>query len=496
MLWSGRNARVVMLSLVALAPVTSGNAAEPATRPAPVPMEKYASKDAIFVLYKPKGWEVEEDSQPGVRAITIAEPNAAGAAALFTGTSPTGDDMLALTKLFLGGIGGQYPDFEVREASVSRDKRRVFLLASFTHAASGKREMRAWVSGRGNEFLFECIEAPEGQLERMRPVLLTVLANLKVFKGAFAGPEAAPAPLPRLVPHKLSDGAASFQMPEGWGCQELGKGCFIAGDKGGRHVFMVSSVDVLTPRLGVRPAGVPVAPYQSPSRALQTLCSWQGSAKNMDFEKVIPRKDIAEQMAQVYTVGPIQVEEFVYTCDTKAGKTKGYTFGFTFGSRTDTSWNFRHLTVMAPASTFEEDVPVFAAMLKSYEIDDEWAKRYVEQGLARLRQLQKQTAATIARTSQEIRAMMTAAFDERQRSQDYIDYQRTNYIRGEQDWVSGMEGGTVYHTDSWGTRNTTTGETWEGAPYDYVHFEGRNPRHNEGMTPIDSRALWERHVAP
>jgi hypothetical protein len=37
---------------------------------------------------------------------------------------------------------------------------------------------------------------------------------------------------------------------------------------------------------------------------------------------------------------------------------------------------------------------------------------------------------------------------------------------------------------------------WLGAPFDYVHFEGNNPRHNEGMTPIDSRALWERHVAP
>ena len=317
---------------------------------------------------------------------------------------------------------------------------------------------------------------------------------MRVFKGAFAA--TAPVQLPVLVPHRLSDGSASFQLPQGWGCKELGQGCFLAGDPAGKYAFIVASVDVLTPRLGVTVPGVPVAQYQSPSRAMQTLAAWQGAASNMRFETVIPRKDVAGQMAQVYTAGPVTVEEFVYTCDTEAGRTKGYTFGFAFGSRIDTNWNFRHLTVMAPADKFNEFLPTFQAMLGSYQIDDQWARDYVRQGIARLRQLQQQTSALVARNAREIRDMMQAAYDERQRSQDYIDYQRTSYIRGEQDWVSGMEGGTVYHTDSWGTRNTTTGESWEGKPYDYVNFDGRNPKHNEDMTPIDSRALWERHVAP
>jgi hypothetical protein len=89
---------------------------------------------------------------------------------------------------------------------------------------------------------------------------------------------------------------------------------------------------------------------------------------------------------------------------------------------------------------------------------------------------------------------MNAAYQERQTSQDYIDYQRTSYIRGEQDWVSDMEGGTVYHTDSWGTKNTATGEYFEGQPYNYVDFTGQNPKYNEQMTSIDSRQLWEQYV--
>jgi hypothetical protein len=84
-------------------------------------------------------------------------------------------------------------------------------------------------------------------------------------------------------------------------------------------------------------------------------------------------------------------------------------------------------------------------------------------------------------------------YDERQRSSDYIDYQRTNYIRGEQDWISSMEGGAAYHSDSWGTKNLTTGDSWQGQPYNYVNFEGRNPKYNEQLQAIDSRELFQKH---
>ena len=457
-------------------------------------MEKYVSKEAVFLLYKPKGWVVSEGAQPTFRTISVVDPTGMCEAAMFFGTNPLGKDVVGLTKRFVGGIGGQFPDFRIGSAMVSKDRARVVFSASFTHPKTGKREMRCWVSGRGNEFLYNSVEVPAGQMGQRLPLLLTILANVRVFKGAFASGSGVQPIQVTLVPHRLSDGSASFEMPEDWGCKELGKANFVAGDANGQYAFLVASVDVITPQLGVRVQGVPVAPYQSPSSALKTLGAWQGSMKNMKFESVIPREDVAAQMAQIYTSGPVQVEEFLYTCDTRGGRTKGYTFGFTFGSRTNTNWNFRHLTVMAPAGKFDAFVGNFVSMLASYKIDDAWAKTYVEQGMARLRQLQQQTAAIIARNAQEIHAMMQAAYDERQRSQDYIDYQRTTYIRGEQDWVSSMEGGTVYHSDSWGTKNTTTGQYWEGQPFDYVHFTGQNPNYNEGMTPINSRELWERHV--
>lgn len=50
----------------------------------------------------------------------------------------------------------------------------------------------------------------------------------------------------------------------------------------------------------------------------------------------------------------------------------------------------------------------------------------------------------------------------------------------------------LYHTDSWGTKNTATGEYWEGQPYNYVNFKDENPKYREQMTSIDSRELYER----
>ena len=76
---------------------------------------------------------------------------------------------------------------------------------------------------------------------------------------------------------------------------------------------------------------------------------------------------------------------------------------------------------------------------------------------------------------------------------DYIDYQRTNYVRGQSDWISTMEDGTVYQSDRTGTKNTATGDYYEGQPYNYFNFAGKNPKYSEQMQEINSRDLFERY---
>ena len=465
-----------------------------ASIPAPPPMQKVVTKSATFVLYAPRGWEVAEGQQPGFHTLTVSAPGGAAEVSLFYGTSPAGNDVPALTRRFTGGIAARFPDFAITASRVSPDRRRAVFDGRFTHPRLGRREMRAWVSGGADRtFLWESIEAAEGRLAAERRLLLTVLANVRVLRGAYdadARTSALP-PVP-LVSYRLAEGSASFGVPRDFRVKELGRGHFIAADPSGLHSFAALDANFLTPRMGVHPAGTIVSPFLEPHRALPFLMSATGLAPDMRADRVFPRPDFANAMARVHTAGPVSVEEFLHSSTVKGRRCRGYTFGISFGSRLDTNWSFTHLSVGAPAEEFDGLLPTFVEMLSSYRVNDQWAKQYVANGLARLRQLQQETARVVARNAQEIHSMMQAAYDERQRSQDYIDYQRTSYIRGTSDWISSVEGGAVYHSDSWGTKNLTTGESWDGQPYNAVNFDGQSPKHDESLTRIDSRELYEK----
>jgi len=76
--------------------------------------------------------------------------------------------------------------------------------------------------------------------------------------------------------------------------------------------------------------------------------------------------------------------------------------------------------------------------------------------MARWRQLVAETSGKIAAISRDIAEINRSICENNARSKEYLDYQRTRYIRGEQDWISRTEGGTVYRSDSWGLQNLTS----------------------------------------
>jgi hypothetical protein len=82
-----------------------------------------------------------------------------------------------------------------------------------------------------------------------------------------------------------------------------------------------------------------------------------------------------------------------------------------------------------------------------------------------------------------------AAWEARQERKDYMDSKWDDYRRGNSYWVSELEGGKVYATDPWGTKDTVTGDYYGGRGYNWVNFEGQNPRHpSENMRELSS---WE-----
>jgi hypothetical protein len=468
----------------------------PATRNAPEPpiaggerpvMKKMVTPEASFVVYAPQDWRAREAAYPGFRSLAVTDPAGQYQVSLFCGVSPVGDDAAALTGFFVREIRKTYADLKTTGAKSA--KGRLVFDGTYTDTKERPKEFRFWTSVGQGWFTASLIEAPRGKLAAARQELLTVLANIQVTKGAYR--TMAQERLP-MITHRMSDGSASFHVPEDWQVRDIGTGAFIAGDPTGQYAFLVASAEAITPQVGVSGPGLIVSKQLSSHEALAFFAGRQGLMKNMRFLEVTACKELNAQLAQGYA-GPASAEEFVYTFTNAQGlASKGYTFGISFGSRLNVNWRLWHMTVTGPADKFDAFAANYADMLRSYAINDEFARQYIAAGMARVREMERQTSALVARNAQEIHSMMNAAFQERMRSADYIDYQRTSYIRGTSDWISSVEGGAVYHSDSWGTTNTATGEYHEGAPYNYVNFEGQNPKYNEQMTPINDRATWQR----
>jgi hypothetical protein len=487
--------RITAISLLLLLAIfASLSHGQQAAKTAGKPMKKFVTEQATFVLYMPEGWKASEGDQGKFRTLFVNDPSGLYSAAMFYGSSPTGKDVLALASFFANNIRKQLPDLNIVKVMTAPDKKKVVFDAIYTDRQKKRKEFRVWITGGDGNFTYSSIEAPEGQVAGSKQLLLTILSNVRIMKGAIGATLAGSSPVKvPMVQTRLHDGSATFEIPQGWKHQSFGTGFFIAKDPSSLFSFMVAAAEAVTPQLGVKGQGLVVSPYLSPSRALQFFAARQNLLPNMQFLQVIPRQDLGLQIGQVYTSGPVTVEEFVYTFTSQGQRCKGYSFGISFGSRLNTNWKLWHMTVAAPADQFDAFASNFVVMCLSYKINDQFAQNYIAQGMARLRQMQQQTSQMVARNAQEIRQMMQAAYDERQKSMDYIDYQRTNYIRGNSDWVSGMEGGSIYHSERWGTKNTTTGEYYEGQPYNYFNFTGQNPKYNEQMQEINNRELYEKY---
>jgi hypothetical protein len=476
--WTQILIAVILLALVPCSAFEAGKVA----------IQKRVTESANFVLYLPKDWTCSEKTEGDWLTVSAVDPTGKLRAEMVY--APGGRGGRAQTALVLAKLGRLHPGLRISNSMRSKDYSRVVFDGFYEDPTRVKREFRCWITDQQGHFTSSRIEGPEGRLAENKPILLSILANVRLIKGAFktqSGSEVS------LTPRRLGDGSASFSVPSDWRVQDLGQAQFIAADPGGRYSFMAAKAQIVTPKLGVRTPGLIVLPFMSPHDALKEICVQQGIASNMQFLWVKRHSDL-EAQSGAYTRGSAaSIEDFLYTCDGRTGRTKGYTFGMCFYSQTGLNWSLSHFTVAGPEDQFDAYALNFANMLQSYRINEAWVATYIQQGLENVRRLQKQTMEIVTRNANEIHSMMQAAYEERQRSSDYIDYQRTNYIRGQQDWISSVEGGNIYHSDTWGLTNTATGDFYEGQPFDYVHFKGQNPKYNELMTPVDSRELWERY---
>jgi len=479
---AGKMSRTSLLLIVCLA------AAAPARGAVPHNMRKVVTKSAGFILYLPPKWTARESASGSLRVLGVGDPTGQYQVLVACGACPAGANSLKLTAMLLRGLSAQSRSFALADLRVEAGTGRACARGTFVDARGTAREFRAWTTTGQNRCMYCQITGPKGKLAAQRQVLMDILANVRLAKGCFK--ETLAPPKLRTRRHTLRDGSVSVTIPANWQVQDFGKGFFIAREPSHTMGLMSLLHEAVTPNLRVRVPGVPVSPCLRPSAGLNMFFKHIGGVKITRYLTVRRRADLEREARKHYTLGPVTVEEFTYDCTGKGGKSKAYSLGVCYDSRLKTNWKLWHLTVWARSDLVSAHAADLIAALQSFSVSKPFVKGYVANGLAELRRMQQRTYTMIRRNAEDIRRINLAAHSNRMKSSDYTSYLFTRYMRGEQDWISKLEGGRVYRSDTWGVHERDTGRYV--SPVDYTHFTGRTKY--EQLTPVRDRAQWEKYI--
>lgn len=457
--------------------------------------ESYVSKHFTFTIRKPVGWVVEDgfQAEPTLWAFSVTHPDGLYQVSQIHGATPAGQDAETVLRAILADYRAKTKAVDlapvIRTKTVG--KKTIYLFeGTYTNNADQKRQFRTLVSVGDGLTLNQRIEAPNGQLEKIAPVLLQTLANLRVAKNVFAFDEGgraaqasqpAPPPPVELVPRKLAGGWGTFAAPANWKQVDLGKGQLIACDPAEEAIFVVASADFVTPQYNlVRVPGVLVSKFLTPHEAMAFACVQQGHGKDFKFQ-VTERKDLVAQLRAGLTGGrPCAVEDFAYTFDKKGKAYKGLSLGYTIGNYTDSTWGLGHLTIWAPAEKFDALFPTMSRIVLSYELNGEKVGQHIADGIRRYQEGIARLSATIAANSEQMRRESYELHMQRGRVQDYTSYLTTRMIMGEYDYLAGASG--YVRGDASGLY-TADGNRITSEPY--------GESLTRGMQEINSRALFE-----
>jgi hypothetical protein len=465
-------------------------------------MEKYTSPDGAFALYKPPGWTVEAKESEGGRTVTVCGPGGGSYAVMkTTKIKDPKERATVLASRMVKELAGSAPDLKLLWAKSTEDRRRTVMEIRYTNPRNVPVRRRCYINLRYPDATVFGYEAPEKEIDALRPTLLSVISNFTLLDpsaAAKASGASAKAPkkveIPPMSQRTAKDGSFHILVPQGWRL-EGGKGQALVSTPGdGVAGFASLSSTFWGPsQIGFDASRIPGAvrsPYLHPAEALILAMRSTGSRNHRIVERKAENEKARQYAAALRTNVEVETVSIVY--DSKTGvQCQGFFEVMASRPLPSGQWGILLFGIWAPQKELPAYMPTMTQVADSYRIDQRFAREYIRQGNENLSRLIKRTADTIARTNREISEMQASSARERQRSQDYIDYKRTGVIRGEQEWVSEVEGGALYKSDAWGLSREGERKI-EGQDYNYYNYKGQNPRYKEDMTPVDSsREVYE-----
>lgn len=480
-----RSSCLALLALT-LSLATTGRTAEAGGEEAPpLPkLERYVAPDGSFQLYKPAEWKVRGEPKEDSLRITVTSPTGASAALLHCATNPRREvDALRLVADLEKRSRKELDQLTLTDTYVSADRTRA--VTTLSGRSCGRRiEGRYYLECSPDRICIQGYRADRAELAKRRPLLVDILANLRITGGS----RSAPAPLPTLVPRRAPDNSLTMRVPADWSFQAA-KGKVLTGAKRGEAGFVFTAFEVLPYHPGVPlDPTVLVSTYQPPARFIAHVLTKFGNRSVKVLEHRPDPSTVRSFAAQVGRGS--EAADLVVTWTSPQGARCLGAFKMISAKPSMMGMWFSIVTgVWGPEEDFVGRWPLLEAVGASFSVSDGYASEYVRNGLARAKELQEKTRRSIQGLNRS-REENQVAWEARQERKALMDSRWNDYRRGHSYWVSELEGGKVYATDPWGTRDTGTGDYFEGREHEYVHFEGQNPRHpSEQMREVSSHEL-------
>ena len=456
-------------------------------------LHQFVAKNKLYALWIPAQWAVHDEARDASFRVLAESPDHASAVEFYWQRRDQGwPDILRLLGQYRAVLCQRHPDAVFSDVRTAGDGARAVVGVQYRvgrRSIRGKTYFEAGVAGFSVQGYF----APEERLGAARPLLLNVMASFAFAKDRGGGPAPAPAPtavdLP-LTERRAPDGSLSIATPADWNFH-AGGGKVVSGAPNGSMGFIFTTFqgNPMLPRASIA-QGVIGSAYRPPDQTLATI--FQGFG-HRDFRVLSAQPDAQtnrEFAARLRRNGDAQ-DFLVSWTSSKGAACVGAFKVVNAHPGAMGQWFSMVSGIWGPQSDFGRYHAMLEKVANSFSINDQYARQNIRAGLDNLRQLQQKTAASM-QDLRNAREQNQADWEARQARKDFMDSKWDDYRRGRSYWVSALEGGKVYATASQGTRDTATGDYYEGRGYNWVNFEGQNPNHpSEVMREVSSAELQQ-----
>jgi hypothetical protein len=458
--------------------------------------EYYMTEDGAFGLYKPKAWKVSTQRYPNGRMVVANDPEELSCASmLFLEKIDPNQDSVAFAAATLKNVSRQLPDLKLLESGSSNDRMHTFVKYQRRGPNRVPIEGRYSFNVQRPNAVVHGYEAPAKQFKEMIPTLLTVIANITLLDDQAyqrllsqqKDPKSTALPMKK---GSASDGTCSLLVPEGWNLAAA-KGSALCASPDGDTGFIFSFIEFVgqSRMPNFNSASIPGNlryEYMPPADALMVASKHLGSNNHRILERH-PNPAWAMQ-ATALLKRQSDAEIALISYGSKNGTPcVGYFDVLGLRPTNTGQWGIMPLGFWAPGSKFAQQLPSLIKIAESFQINQQWAAEQVRQGMEKVKELMKKTSSMMSKYAEEMRQNNLAGHQNRMKSSDFTSYKFSTYMRGEQEWVTGMEGGKIYKTDHWGL--SSGGQTViEGPSFNYYNYQGEA----RGHIPVDSsREVFE-----